>query len=56
MVEPPLHGNMEAFLENQRLQGGNDMDVDAGDNFGAPSVGYSGPEGGHLGFRPSTFM
>ena len=26
MAEPPLHSSMEASLENQRLQGGNDME------------------------------
>ena len=56
MVEPPLHGSMEALLENQRLQGGNDMDVEAGHDRDAPSTRYSGPECSHLGFRPSASM
>ena len=32
MAEPPLHGSMEALLENQRLQGGNNMNVEVGDD------------------------
>ena len=56
MAEPPLHGSMRVLLENQRLQGGNDMDMDAGENWGAPSIGYFGPEGSHPGFCLSTFV
>ena len=41
MAEPLLHGSMEALLENQSLQGGNAMDVEVGDDWDAPSVGYS---------------
>ena len=54
MAEPSLHCSMEVLLEYQRLQGGNDMDVKAGDDWDTPSTGYSGPEGSHSGFRSSA--
>lgn len=56
MVEPPLHGSTEALLENQRPQGGNDMDLEVGDDRGAPSLGHFGPEGSHQGSRPFASM
>ena len=56
MAEPPLHGSMETLLENQRPQGGNDMDLEAGNDQGAPSLGHFGPEGSHLGSRLFAFV
>jgi hypothetical protein len=51
MAKPPLHDSMEAYLRNQRLQGGNDMETEAGDDRGASSSGFFGPEGSHPGLR-----
>jgi hypothetical protein len=56
MVETLLHDNMKVSLENQRLQGGNDMEMEVGDNRGAPSSRYFGSEGSHPSLRPSTSM
>ena len=54
MAEPPLHGSIEASLENQRPQGGNDMETEAGNDRGAPSSGFFGLEDRHWGLRQSA--
>lgn len=56
MAELPLHSSIEASLRNQRPQGGNDMETEAGDDRGTPSSGFFGPEGNHPGLRQSAFV
>ena len=54
MAELPLHDSIKAFLKNQRPQGGNEMEMEAGDDRGAPSFGFFGPEDRHPGRRQSA--
>ena len=44
MVEPPLNDSIEASPGNQRYQGGNGMEMEAGSGMGAPSSHPSIPE------------
>lgn len=38
MAEPPLNGNIKTSLGNQRHQGGNGMEIEAGSGMGAQAL------------------
>lgn len=54
MAEPPLHDNIEASPRNQRPQGGNDMEMEAGSGMGALSSFPFSPEDSHPGLEQTA--